>query len=425
MSILIKGGHVVDPSQELDAVIDLYVADGKIVASGADALTFDAQQTLDATGLTVCPGLIDLNVHLPEPGFEYKGTVASETLAATAGGITSLCCTPDTLPIIDTTSVATLIQDLAQQQPRAKVYPIGAMTQGLAGRQLSEMHALKTAGCIGVSQGFHPVDNNRTLLRCLEYAATHNITVFFNSLDLSLAEDGCAHAGATSTYLGLPGIPESAETVALSRDLLLVEQTGVSAHFGQLTCARSVDMISDAKARGLPITADVTIHNLLYTDAALQGFNSQFHVQPPLRSEDDRQALCDAVQNGVIDAIVSQHRPHEQAAKMAPFSATAAGIAGLETLLPQVLRLVEQGLLDFTTAIERLTHSPAQAIGLDAGSLATGESADICIFDKEAEWQVSEHSLLSSGKNTPLLGETLTGQVRYTFVDGIGCYSSR
>ena len=419
MSLLIKGGHLIDPAQGLDAVSDLYIADGKIVASGADARAFDAEQTLDATGLTICPGLVDLNVHLPEPGYEHKGTIAGETLAAAAGGITSLCCTPDTLPVIDTTSVATLIQDLAQQQPHTKVYPIGAMTQGLSGSQLSEMQALRSAGCIGVTQGLHPMDNNRTLLRCLEYAATHGITVFFNSLDLALADGGCAHAGITSTTLGLPGIPESAETIALSRDLLLVEQTGVKAHFGQLSCARSVELINEAKERGLPVTADVAIHNLLHTDAALQGFNSQYHVQPPLRSEDDRQALCDAVQNGVIDAIVSQHRPHEQAAKMAPFSATEAGISGLETLLPQVLILVEQGAFDFTTAIERLTCGPARSIGLDAGSLVTGAAADLCLFDKGANWDVSEHSLLSCGKNTPLLGETLTGKVRYTFVDGV------
>jgi len=419
MSLLITGGRIIDPANQLDSITDLYLADGKIVAVGDQARSFDAEQTLDASGLVVCPGLVDLNVHIPEPGYEHKGTVTSETTAAAAGGITSLCCIPDTAPVIDTPSVANLIADLMRDRQHAKVHPIGAMTQGLKGKQLSEMHALKSTGCIGVTQGFHPIDNNRTLLRCLEYAVTHDITVFFNSLDLDLADNGCAHAGVNSMVLGLPGVPETAETVALSRNLLLVEQTGVKAHFGLLSCARSVDMIADAKARGLPVTADVAIHNLLYTDDVLKDFNSQYHVQPPLRSEQDRQALCEGVQSGVIDAIVSQHRPHERAAKMAPFGATETGISGLETLLPLTLQLVERGELDLNTAIARLTSGPAQAINLDAGSLNTGEAADLCLFDPEASWQVSEDSLLSNGKNTPVLGQKLKGQVRHTYLDGV------
>ena len=418
MSLRISGGRIIDPANQTDSIADIYIADGKIAAIGNQANTFNAEQTIDAKGMVVCPGFVDLFVRIPEPGFEHKGTIASETKAAAAGGITSLCCPPTTSPVIDSPSVATSIQKIASQSGFSRIWPIGAITTGLEGSQLSEMAALKEAGCVGVTNMRRPFDNNRVLLRCLEYAASQDMTVFFHSIDRYLEQDGCVHSGLYSTRLGLAGIPETAETVALSRDLLLVEQTGVRAHFGQLSTARAVELIADAQAKGLKITADVTIHHLLSTDECIQGFNSLYHIQPPLRDKADREKLQQGVREGICSAICSQHQPHEAAAKMAPFAATEPGISGVETLLPQALELVNSGSLDLPILIERLTSGPAGIAGINSGTLGLGEVADICIFDPNESWQLSEKTMLSNGKNSPLLNAELKGRVRYTLLEG-------
>lgn len=418
MSMLITGGRLIDPFHQTDTIADLYIADGKIVAIGESAKSFNADQIIDATGLVVCPGLVDLYVRIPEPGYEQKGTVASETRAGSAGGITSLCCPPDTAPVIDSPSVATLIQDLAKQAGYCHLYPVAAMTVGLKGTQLSELYALKEAGCVAVSNLRFPYKNHAVLLHCLEYAATHDITVFFNSIDSALEQSGSVHQGPYSTRLGLAGIPETAETVALSRDLLLVEQTGVRAHFGQLSTARSVELVARAQEKGFPVTADVAIQHLISTEASIQDFNAQYHIQPPLRTEQDRKALRQGVKEGVIGAITSHHQPHETAAKMAPFAATEPGISGVETLLPQGLTLVNSGELELYELIERLTTAPAQIARIKGGALGVGDRADICIFDPDERWQLNEQTLFSKGQNSPLLGTELTGRVRYTLIGG-------
>jgi len=424
VSLLITGGRIIDPANQVDTFADIYLSGGKVAAIGDQASAFQARQTIDATGLVICPGFVDLYFYIPEPGYEQKGTVESETKAAAAGGVTSLCCPPATSPIIDSPSIATSIQKLASQSGYGRIWPIGAMTMGLKGAQLSEMATLKKAGCIGVTNMRYPFDNTRVLLRCLEYAASQDMTAFLQSIDLFLEQDGCVHNGPFSTRLGLPGIPETAETVALARDLLLVEQTGVRAHFSQLSTAKSVDMIADAQAKGLNITADVCIHHLLSTDECIEDFNCLYHIQPPLRDKADRQRLREGVSDGVLIAISSQHQPHETAAKMAPFAETAPGISGVETLLPLALELVDNGMFDLSTMIARLTCGPAGAANINAGNIGVGQRADICIFDPKERWLLSGETLHSKGKNTPHLNTMLKGRVRYTLVKGRRVFQS-
>lgn len=417
MRIEILGARVIDPDSGLDKVCDLFIADGKITGLGAKPAGFTADKSIDAKGLIASPGLVDLNVALREPGYSRKGSIASETLAAAAGGITSLCCPPFTKPILDTPAVAELILDRARNAGHTKVFPIGALSKGLAGEQLAELVALRDAGCVAFGDGLESFRNNRTRRRAFEYAATFNLTVVLQSQDHDLAEGGLAHEGATASFLGLSGIPESAETVALARDLLLVEQTGVRAHFSQLTSARGAQLIAEAQARGLPVTADVALYQLILTDEALIDFSSLYHVQPPLRTAADRDGLREAVKAGVIQAIASHHQPHEADAKLAPFGATEPGISSVELLLPLAMTLVQDGLLDLPTLLARLSAGPAAALGLPAGVLAINSPADVLLFDPQASTLAGER-WFSKGQNSPFMGHCLPGAVRYTLVDG-------
>lgn len=413
----ILGARVIDPASGLDQVTDLFLAGGKIVAFGQAPSGFIAERSIDATGLIASPGLVDLSVALREPGYSRKGSIASETLAAAAGGVTSLCCPPLTKPVLDTSAVAELILDRARNAGHCKVFPIGALSKNLEGEQLAELVALRDAGCVAFGNGLQSFSNNRTLCRALEYAATFNLTVIFHSQDHDLAAGGIAHEGPTASFLGLAGIPESAETVALARDLLLVEQSGVRAHFSQLSTARGAQMIADAQARGLPVTADVALYQLILTDEALTEFSSLYHVQPPLRTRADRDGLRAAVQSGVIQAIASHHQPHEADAKLAPFAATEPGISSVELLLPLAMTLVQDGLLDVPTLLARLSAGPATALRLPAGRLAVGAPADLLLFDPQGSTLAGER-WLSKGGNCPFIGHCLPGAVRYTLVDG-------
>lgn len=417
MTLSILGARIIDPVSGLDQVNDLHIDAGKIVAIGAAPAGFNAARSLDAQGLVAAPGLVDLSVALREPGYSRKGTIASETRAAAAGGVTSLCCPPRTKPILDTSAVAELILDRAREAGHAKVFPIGALSKGLEGEQLAELIALRDAGCVAFGNGLSGFANTRTLCRALEYAATFDLTVIFHSQDRDLAQGGLAHEGAMASFLGLPGIPETAETVALARDLLLVEQTGVRAHFSQLTSARGVELIAQAQARGLPVTADVALYQLILTDEALVDFSSLYHVQPPLRTRADREGLREAVKSGVIQAISSHHQPHERDAKLAPFGATEPGISSVELLLPLALTLVEDGLLDLPTLLQRLSSGPAHALRLPVGELKVGAAADLVLFDPKAS-TVAGEQWRSKGENCPFIGHCLPGAVRYTLVDG-------
>ncbi|MFG0582677.1 dihydroorotase [Pseudomonas sp. zjy_9] len=423
MRTAILGARVIDPSSGLDRVSDLYLDGGKLVAIGQAPAGFTADKTLDAQGLVAAPGLVDLSVALREPGYSRKGSIATETLAAAAGGVTSLCCPPLTKPVLDTPAVAELILDRAREAGHTKVFPIGALSKNLAGEQLAELVALRDTGCVAFGNGLDNFRNSRTLRRALEYAATFDLQVIFHSQDFDLAEGGLAHEGPTASFLGLAGIPESAETVALARDLLLVEQSGVRAHFSQITSARGAELIAAAQARGLPVTADVALYQLLLTDEALIDFSSLYHVQPPLRSGKDRDGLREALKAGVISAIASHHQPHERDAKLAPFAATEPGISSVQLLLPLAMTLVQDGLLDLPTLLARLSSGPAAALRLPAGQLAVGSAADIVLFDPQASTLAGER-WYSKGRNCPFLDHRLPAAVRYTLVDGHISYQS-
>ena len=424
MRIAIRAGHLVDPANGVDRQADLFIAEGKVVAVGRMPDGFAPEREIDASGQVVCPGLVDLQARLREPGEEHKADIASETRAAARAGITTLCCPPDTQPVIDTPAVVELIHRRAESSGLARVFTLGALTHGLAGKQLSEMQALRQAGCLGLSNALEPVADTLVMRRALEYAAGLGMTVFLFAEDPWLRGQGCAHEGAVSTRLGLPGIPEIAETIAVARDLALVEQTGVRAHFCQLSSRKAVRKLARARHDGLPVSASVAAHQLHLTDMDLGEYNVMAHVRPPLRSQRDRDGLREGLREGVIDAICSDHQPQDADAKLGPFSATEPGISALETLLPLSLRLVRDGLLTLPQAIARLTVEPARILGLDYGNLAPGRAADVCVFDPEAFWTLRADELASRGKNTPFDGWDLQGRVSYTLLDGRVVYQA-
>ncbi|MCZ6577342.1 MAG: dihydroorotase [Acidiferrobacterales bacterium] len=419
MGLVIRGGHIIDPANKVDGKHDIFIDDkGFVAAVGNAPPGLEVTQTLDATGKIVCPGLVDLRARLREPGLEYKATIESEVRAAVAAGITTLCCPPDTDPVIDTPAMAQMIQQRAWRFGLAFIHPLGALTRGLAGERLTDMEALDDAGCVGLSNALKPVTDTLVMRRALEYAASFDLTVFLQSEDPWLHGSGCVHEGEVGTRLGLPGIPEAAETVGVARDLALIEQTGVRAHFCQLSSARAVAMVTEAQGRRLPVTADVTAHHLHLTEHDIGFFNTQCHVLPPLRSVRDREALREALKSGALAAICSDHQPHEPDAKLAPFGDSAPGISGLETLFPLTLKLVDDNVLSLNDAIACVTCKPANILGIDSGHLSVGATADVCVFDPQEWWALSEDKLVSRGHNTPFLGWELRGRVTHTLVGG-------
>ncbi|MGH8508793.1 MAG: dihydroorotase [Gammaproteobacteria bacterium] len=417
MRLRITGGRILDPAQNLDRIGNLYVAAGRIVAIGDPPEGFSVEREIDARGLIVCPGLVDLSARLREPGEEHKATIATETRAAAMAGITTLCCPPDTDPVIDTPAVAELIHQRADQSGRARVVCLGALTRGLKGEQLAEMRALKGIGCAGVSNALSPIANTEVLRRAMEYAATCDLTLFLHPEDPWLSQ-GVMHEGPISTRLGLPAVPETAETIALSRDLLLLEQTGARAHFCRLSARRSVEIIKAARDRGLQISADVSAHHLHLIDVDVGNYDSACHVRPPLRSPRDRDGLREGLKSRVIGVICSDHQPHDRDAKDAPFEATEPGISALQSLLPLTLALVEDQVLTLSLALAAITWQPARILGIEAGTLRVGAGADICIFDPEAHWTLTEENMASAGRNTPFKGWDLKGKVMHTLFGG-------
>lgn len=418
VSLTLHGGRVIDPAGGLDRVTDLHIAGGLIAGIGEPPDGFIPERSVDAAGLVVCPGLVDLSARLRQPGQEHKATIASETRAAAAAGITTLCCPPDTLPPVDTPAVAQLIMQTADERRLARVLPAGALTQGLDGAQITEMAALQRAGCPVMSNADRPIRNTRVQRRAFEYAATYGLTIFLHPSDSYLGEGGLVHEGLVSTRMGLPGIPQAAETVAVARDLALAEQTGARIHFRGLSSARAAEMVAEARLRGIPVTADVAAHQLFLTEDNLAGFDANAHVIPPLRTAADREALRAAVAAGVITAICSDHQPHEPDAKLDPFPQTEPGISALETLLPLTLQLVREGVLDLPAALGCLTHHPADILSRPCGRLAVGAGADIAVFDLDARWVPSADTLISRGLNSPFIGAPMQGRVRYTFLGG-------
>lgn len=418
MGIHIHQGHLIDPANSVDKITDLYIEAGKVTAIGKAPAGFKAEQVIDASGQCVIPGIIDLQAHLREPGQEYKATIASETRAAVAGGITTLCLPPDTHPIIDTPAVIELIHRRNEAAACADIVTLGALTKGLAGEELSEMYELKQAGCVGVSNARAPIANTLVMRRAMEYAANHGLMIFLKPEDHSSSRNGCAHEGVVSTRLGLPSIPEAAETMAVARLLMLVEQSGVRAHFCQLSTAKSVQMIHRAQHDGLPVTADVTAHHLYLTEMDIGYFDSNCHVFPPLRSQRDKDGLRSGLVNGTLNAICSDHQPHELDAKLAPFCESEPGMSTIDTLLPLALRLVDETELKLPQVIAQLTLNPANILGLETGQLGVGRRADICIFDPKQSWTVTHETLISQGKNSPFMNWEMKGRVNHTLLAG-------
>ena len=417
--IAIVNGRVIDPGTQLDETGNVYVDDGKIISIAPSApANFNAQHTIDASNHIVCPGFIELCARLREPGQENKATIASESTAAIQSGFTTLCIPPDTDPVIDEPAVVELIQKRAQRFKSPHILPLGAATAKLAGQQLSEMAALKDAGCVGVSNALNPIQDHRVLRRAMEYAATYGLVFHVVPLDAALANSGVAHEGAIATRLGVAGIPATAETVAIALYLELAASIGVKLHFGRISTARGVLLIEEAKAEGLTVTADVAIHNLLLNDQAINGFNSQAHVLPPLRSEDDRQGLIAGVNSGTIDAICADHQPHDADAKLNPFPATSPGISGLDTLLSLCLNLVDAKSVTLNRVLDAVTFQPAKILGADRGRLIPNAPADICIFDPNTKFEIEGSAFFSAGKNTPFDGWHVRGKVVQTIVKG-------
>ncbi len=418
MKILIRNGRLIDPQSGLDAKGDVAIAAGRIVAVGAAPPDFHPNQEIDASGLVVCPGLVDLSVRLREPGFEYMATLESEMRAAAAGGVTSLACPPDTDPPLDEPGLVEMLKYRTRMSPGPRVYPVGALTSKLKGERLTEMAELSEAGCVAFSQADAPLIDTRVLLRALEYAVTFDLPVWLRPQDPHLARHGVAHDGIVAARLGLPAIPVPAETVALQTILLLARETGARVHLCRLSSRAGLDMVRRAKHDGLRVTCDVSVHHVHLSEMDLLDFNANCHLVPPLRSQRDREAIRQALSEGLVDAICSDHAPVNDDAKELPFQEAQPGATGVELLLPLTLKWAREMQVPLIQALDLITRRPARILGTQAGVLAVGRPADLCIFDPERPWRVSRESLLSLGKNSPFLGHELQGQVIYTIIDG-------
>jgi dihydroorotase len=418
MKIHIRNGRVIDPMNARDEIADVFVAAGKIVAVGHAPADFHANRTLDASGLIVCPGLIDLSVRLREPGYEYKATLESEMLAAASGGITSLACPPDTDPPLDEPGLVEMLKFRAKNLPGPRVYPIGALTEKLDGKMLTEMAELTEAGCRAFTQADAPMSDTLVLLRAMEYAATFDFSLWLRPQDVALARGGVAHDGAVASRLGLPGIPALAETVALATILQLARETGARVHLARLSTRDGIAMVRAAKAQGLAVTCDVAINHVHLSENDLVGFDSHFHLVPPLRGLRDRDAIREALRDGSIDALCSDHTPVDEDEKQVPFGESAPGASGVELLLPLTLKWAREMGVPLLQAIDLIAWKPAQILGVPGGNLSVGSCADICIFDETAEWIVTPKTLSSQGGNTPFLNQPMHGRVRYTLIDG-------
>ena len=418
MKIQIKNGHLIDPKNGIDAVMDVFIAAGKVVAIGSAPSNFQANRVIDAEGLVVCPGLVDLSARLREPGYEYKATLESEMDAAVAGGITSLACPPDTDPPLDEPGLVEMLKHRARSLNQARVYPIGALTQGLKGKHLTEMAELRDAGCVAFGQSDAPLTDTLVMMQSMQYAATFGFGVWLRPQDMSLSNNGVAHDGEVATRLGLPPIPVCAETIALSNIILLARETGAKVHLCRLSSAEGVSMVRSAKKQGLSITCDVAINHMHLSEMDIGFFDSNCHLVPPLRGLNDRDALRAGLMDGTIDAICSDHTPVDEDAKLLPFGEAEVGATGLELLLPLTLKWALEMKLPLSTAIAKITVEPAKILGIDAGHLSPATAADLCIFDPNQYWKVEPAALKSQGKNTPFLGMELQGRVKYTLVDG-------
>ena len=412
--IVFRNGCLINPEKHSETITDLFVAEGKIVALESAPEGFIADEEIDCNDCLIAPGFIDLSTTLHHP-------IHSELSAAVKGGFTHVCVSPDSEPLLDTPSVVESLHSQAQRIAKAQVLPIGAFTQNLAGKQLAEMAALKEAGCIAVGQAYHPIFNTQLLYRALQYAATNNLLVIHCPLDPGWQDKNYVHAGKENLILGLPAMPVCAEVSEIARVLALLPETGARVHFSRLSSARAVELIAEAKARGLAVSADVSIHHLWFTETMHRSFEG-YIMQPPLRSDVDRAALRQGVIDGTIDAICSAHTPHEADALLVPFLETPPGMSTLELMWPMLVMLHRELDLSWCQCLRLVTATPARILSLNRGTLDIGKSADLTVLSPIAEWAVSADTLVSRGKNTPFLGDTLSGQVLATYVHGRKVY---
>jgi dihydroorotase len=418
MKIEIANGRLLDPATGRDKAGSLFVADGKIAALDKAPAGFKADETIDAKGLVVCPGLVDIAARLREPGFEYKATLESELRAAAAGGVTTLACPPDTDPVLDEPGLVEMLKRRAAALDSSRVHPLGALTVGLKGERLAEMAELRQAGCVGFSQGAKPLPGLAVMYNAMKYAATFGYTVWLRPEAKTLAEGGVAHDGEVATRLGLAPIPAVAETIAVRTIIELMAATGARVHLERLSTAAAVALVAEAKARGAPLTCDVGIHHLHLCDRDIGDFDANCRLSPPLRETGDRDRLRAAVADGTIDAICSDHTPVDEDAKQVPFGEAEPGATGLELLLPLTLQWGRDAGLKPAQALAAVTHRAARILGVPAGTLEPGAAADLCLFDPGKPWIVQPQALASQGKNTPFQGLELTGRVVRTFVGG-------
>ncbi len=423
-SWLIRGGRIIDPANGIDTVADLNIATGTITALGAALKPASDTGVIDAEGLVVCPGFIDLHTHVREPGYEYKETIKTAGEAAAAGGFTTICAMPNTNPINDTRAVTELVLDAARREGVVNVRPVGAVTKGSAGEELAEIGELVEAGCVAISDDGKPVTSSLLMRRALEYALAFGVPVIDHCEDLTLSHGGVMHEGTVSTMLGLKGVPAAAETVMVARDLALAELTGGRLHLAHMSCAESIRMIRDAKARGVRVTAEACPHHFTLTDEAVIGFRADAKMNPPLRTRADVLAVIEGLADGTIDAIATDHAPHAPDEKACPLADAPFGVIGLETALSLALALVADGHLTLVQVIALLTAKPAGVMGLDRGTLRPGAPADVTIIDPNAEWVVDPTRFRSKSRNTPFGGWKMRGRVVSTLVAGKVVYDA-
>ena len=418
MKILIKNGHIIDPANNIDDVLDVLVEDEKIKRIDKN-ISDTADKVIDASGKYVVPGLVDMHVHLREPGFEYKEDIVSGTKAAVMGGVTSVACMPNTKPVADNAAVVTYIKDRAKNYGYVNVFPIGTISKGMQGKELSEMGDLKEAGAVAVSDDGRPVSEPILMRRALQYAQMFNLPVISHCEDLSLADDGDVNEGFMSTYLGLRGITRAAEEVQASRDILIAEATNTAVHIAHVSTRGTVDLVRQGKKRGVKVTCETAPHYFTLTEKAVDGFNTNAKMNPPLRTDDDVEAIIEGLSDGTIDAIITDHAPHHIDEKNCEFSLALNGIVGLETSLALGLTyLVKTGKLTINELIALMSIKPARILNIDKGTLSVGADADITIFDINKEWVVNVNEFASKSKNSPYDGFKLYGKPEYVIVGG-------
>ena len=418
MNLLIKGGRVIDPSQNMDDTLDVLVENGLVKQIGKNLQASADVKIIDAAGKYVVPGLIDMHVHLRDPGLEYKEDIVSGTRAAVSGGFTSVCCMPNTKPVIDNKAIASYIVNKAKNDGFCNVFPVGSITYGLGGDRMSEMGELKESGCVAVSDDGRPVTSPELMRRSLQYAAGIGIMLISHAEEMELVGEGVMNEGFTSTELGLKGIPCVAEDIATARDIMLAEYTGAPIHIAHVSTKGSVRIIREAKSRGVRVTCETAPHYFSLTDDAVRGYNTNAKMNPPLREADDVAAIKQGLQDGTIDCIATDHAPHHLDEKDVEFNVAMNGIIGLETSLPLSLKLVEEGVLSLNQLVDKMSCNPSNILSLERGSLKVGAAADITVVDPSFEWIVEADKLASKSKNSPWLGQKMKGAAVATVVAG-------